>query len=82
MFKIFKLFIRKFEKLIFNPLSMFLIVDVLNEGKTIVNKAKSTKTLHSEGKGPKTFIAEEKLRGNSSTKSQSCVNSNWQKLRG
>jgi hypothetical protein len=61
---------------------MFLIVDILNEGKTIVNKEKITKTLHSEGKSPRTFIAETKLRGNSLTKSQSCVNSNWQKLRG
>lgn len=61
---------------------MFLIVDILNEGKTAAVKAKLIKTLHSEGKSPRSFIAETKLPGCKSKKSQSCVNSNWQKLRG
>ena len=61
---------------------MFLIVDILNEGKTTAVKTKRIKTVYSEGKNPKSFIAETKLPGCKSKKSQSCVNSNWQRLRG
>ena len=61
---------------------MFLIVDILNEGKVAVSQAKRVKPRLSEGKNPRSFMAESKLPGCKSTKSQSCVNSNWQKLRG
>lgn len=61
---------------------MFLIVDILNEGKVAANKAKSYKIRHSEGKSPKSYFIYAKLSGCKSTKSQACVNSNWQKLRG
>lgn len=60
---------------------MFLNADILNEGNITANKSKSIKTLHSEGKSPKCCLAETKLPGYKSVKSQSCVNSNWQKLR-
>jgi len=61
---------------------MFLIQDILNEGKVAVSQAKKAKPRHSEGKNPRSFMAETKLAGCKSTKSQSCGNSNWQKLRG
>ena len=61
---------------------MFLIVDILNEGKFAGNYTKRVKKGLSEGKNPKSFMAETKLSACNSTKSQSCVNSNWQKLRG
>jgi len=61
---------------------MFLNVDILNEGKIAFAQTKKVKPGHSEGKNPKLFVAETKLSGCKSTKSQSCVNSNWQKLRG
>jgi hypothetical protein len=61
---------------------MFLNADILNEGAITANKTKSINPGHSEGKNPKSFLVETKLSDCSSTKSQSCVNSNWQKLRG
>jgi len=61
---------------------MFLNSNILNEGSHTANKTESVKSQHSEGKNPKSFIAETKLSGCKSSKSLSCVNSNWQKLRG
>jgi hypothetical protein len=61
---------------------MFLITDKLNEGKISATKISKTKRLYSEGKSPKSIVTEAKLPGWKSVKSQSCVNSNWQKLRG
>lgn len=60
---------------------MFLNTDILNEGKNTVSKSKDLSTLHSEGKSPKCCLDETKLPGYQSLKTQSCVNSNWQKLR-
>jgi len=60
---------------------MFLEADILNEGKVVNNNAKITKTRHSEGKSPKSYFIDAKLSGCKSTKSQACVNSNWEKLR-
>jgi hypothetical protein len=57
---------------------MFLIVDILNEGKVINNNAKP---IFSEGKSPKSYFIDNKLFGCKSTKSQGCTNLNWQKLR-
>ena len=61
---------------------MFLISDTLNEGKVATKQTKRVKKGLSEGKNPKSFIAKTKLSACNLTKSQSCVNSNWQKLRG
>lgn len=61
---------------------MFLNTDILNEGTITVGKSKGLSPLHSEGKSPKCCLAETKLPGYQSVKTQSCVNSNWQKLRG
>jgi hypothetical protein len=61
---------------------MFLNTELLNEGKVVNNNARITKPRHSEGKSPKSYLVEAKLPGHKSTKSQACVNSNWQKLRG
>ena len=61
---------------------MFLNAELLNEGKVVTNNAKIRKPRHSEGKGPKIYFVDSKLPGCKSSKSQACVNSNWQKLRG
>jgi hypothetical protein len=61
---------------------MFLNSELLNEGKRTINKQRGLKTLHSEGKSPRCCLAETRLPDNASVKSQSYVNSNWQKLRG
>lgn len=60
---------------------MFLTADKLNEGKVVSNSTNRTKTRLSEGKNPKSFLLESKSAVCKSTKSQACVNSNWQKLR-
>jgi hypothetical protein len=60
---------------------MFLIVDLLNEGKVAANNSKRNKTRHSEGKSPKSYFTDVKLPDCKSAKSQACTNSNWQKLR-
>lgn len=60
---------------------MFLNSDLLNEGNNTVRKSKALNKLHSEGKSPKCCLAETKLPGHNSVKTQSWVNSNWQKLR-
>jgi hypothetical protein len=57
---------------------MFLIVDILNEGKVITNNSKAGL---SEGKSPKSLILGEKVSGSKSAKSQGCTNLSWQKLR-
>lgn len=61
---------------------MFLAADILNEGKVVINSAKRNKIRFSEGKSPKSYLIDTKLAGCKSAKSQACVNSNWQKLRG
>ena len=61
---------------------MFLNTELLNEGKHTINKRRGFNTLHSEGKSPKCCLAETKLPETASVKTQSCVNSSWQKLRG
>ena len=61
---------------------MFLETDILNEGKAVTNSAKTAKIRHSEGKSPKPCLIDAKQSGYKSAKSQACVNSNWQKLRG
>ena len=61
---------------------MFLSENILNEGKVTTVNTKVSKQRHSEGKNPKSVVRETKLTGCKSTKSQACVNSNWQKLRG
>ncbi len=61
---------------------MFLVQDILNEGKVSAKKPQGIKPVHSEGKNPKSSLGYTKLPEYKSTKSQSCVNSNWQKLRG
>jgi hypothetical protein len=61
---------------------MFLVADILNEGKVVTNNAKIIKTRHSEGKNPKSYFIDAKFSGCKSKRSQACVNSNWQKLRG
>ncbi len=60
---------------------MFINSEILNEGRNAAVKVKSVKPGHSEGKNPKTVITETKLSSVKSIKSQSYVNSNWQKLR-
>jgi len=60
---------------------MFLEADILNEGKVVTNNTKTAKIRHSEGKSPKSYSIDVKQSGNKSTKSQACVNSNWEKLR-
>ncbi len=61
---------------------MFLSENILNEGRTSVNKAKVITRRHSEGKNPKSVLSETRLPSLKSTKSRAYVNSNWQKLRG
>jgi hypothetical protein len=61
---------------------MFLNTEILNEGKVVINNAKIIKSRHSEGKNPKSGISNAKLPVCKSTKTQACVNSNWQKMRG
>jgi hypothetical protein len=61
---------------------MFLTEDILNEGKIIANNVKSTRIRLSEGKSPKSNLTNTKLVGSKSIRTQACVNSNWQKLRG
>jgi hypothetical protein len=61
---------------------MFLETDILNEGKAVTNSANLSKTRLSEGKNPKSALFDTKSAGCKSTKTQACVNSNWQKLRG
>lgn len=61
---------------------MFLISDSLNESKAVVISAKNRISGHSEGKNPKSCKMSKSVSGWDSNKSQACVNSNWQKLRG
>jgi hypothetical protein len=60
---------------------MFLIVDILNEGKTANNQSKINQSGLSEGENPKSSVNEIKTSGWESTKTRACVNSNWEKLR-
>ncbi len=60
---------------------MFLNYDILNEGKIAVNRSENKKPGFSEGKNPKPFLPGQKFPGSKALKSQSCGNSNWQKLR-
>jgi hypothetical protein len=61
---------------------MFLTENILNEGKGNAINSEASRQSHSEWKNPKSLVRETKLTGYKSTKSQACVNSNWQKLRG
>lgn len=61
---------------------MFLSTEILNEGKVFAKSVNSTKTRLSEGKNPKSILTGANTEVKKSIKTQCCVNSNWQKLRG
>jgi len=60
---------------------MFLIVDILNEGKDVTTQSKIIKSGLSEGENPKSGNIITKISGRESNKSQACVNSTWEQLR-
>ncbi|TNF41464.1 MAG: hypothetical protein EP310_07285 [Bacteroidetes bacterium] len=60
---------------------MFLTENLLNEGKVVAKSIKGVKIRLSEGKNPKLYLTDTKPEGSKSIRNQSCVNSNWQKLR-
>lgn len=60
---------------------MFLLVNVLNEGKGAIHNSKINQSGLSEGENPKSAGIHTKMTTRETTKRSGCVNSNWQKLR-